>query len=722
MNEFIQVADAYYVRASSSRIDDRTHVLTCEHTFAVLDRRGDIHPHGRGQQGLYHRGTRFLSRLEVTVTGIAPLLLRSALQPDGSELIVDATNPDLLQGTEVWLQANHLHLARRILLTENACHQRFVVRSHALEPRAVTVTVHHDADFRDLFEVRGSVRTARGEMLPPEVGHDRVVLGYRGLDGVVRTVAVESRPAPLRLTPTATTFACELEPHRELAFEIVCTCQVGGERRAGHRPPPAYDHAHATRRLGLRTLRAGMARYRSASPACDAWLERSAADVRQMLATTPEGCYPHAGVPWYATVFGRDGLWTAFECLLLQPRIARGVLAHLAALQALTDDADSDAQPGKILHERRDGEMAALGEIPFGRYYGSVDATPLFVWLAGQYWRRTGDRALVQELWPAIGRALEWCSRVDERGFVAYRRSTPRGLANQGWKDSHDAVFHADGSLADGPIALCEVQAYTHAALLAGAELAALLGETTRARGWLDAADRLQQAFERHFWCEPIGTYALALDGAGRPCCVRTSNPGHCLLGELVPPQRARAVVDALLARDSWSGFGIRTVSAREPRYNPMSYHNGSVWPHDNAIIAWAMARRGFHAGARQVFAGMLRASETIELHRLPELFCGMTRRGDEGPVLYPVACSPQAWAAGAAFLLLEACLGLEVDAVRGELRVARTQLPEGVPSVLLANLELGSERVDVEFRAGDDGATDVRLLRGSARLVVQGA
>ncbi len=724
MNDFIQVADAFYVRATSNRIDDRTHVLMCDDTFAVFDRRGDVHPHGRGQQGLYHRGTRFVSRLELTVAGATPLLLRSALANDASELVVDSSNPDVAHDGEPWLAAEQLHVHRRILVTGTACHQRIVVHSYALVPFDVAVTVHHEADFRDVFEVRGATRVRRGEMLPASCTADGVVLRYRGLDGIVRALCIEGTPHPQRQTATATTFACHLEPMARCTLEVVCTCGFGEQFGCtpGARTGPTYAVGLTSQHERRRTLRDGMARFRTSHPSCDAWLERAEVDLQSMLASTHDGWYPYAGVPWYATVFGRDGLLTAYESLLVDPRIARGVLAHLAALQAHDDDESRDAQPGKILHELRDGEMATLGEIPFGRYYGSVDATPLFVVLAGAYWRRSGDRGFVQQQWPAIDAALAWCARTDERGFVSYLRRTPRGLANQGWKDSHDAVFHADGTLADGPVALCEVQAYVHAAHLAGAELAAVAGEPERAQALRDAAARLRGAFERHFWCEELGTYALALDGDGRQCRVRTSNPGHCLLGELVAPERARAVVDTLLAADSWSGFGIRTVSARERRFNPMAYHNGSVWPHDNALMGLWLAGRVYRPAAAQVFRGLLHAAEGVELRRLPELFCGMQRRGDDGPILYPVACSPQAWAVASVFLMLQGCLGLEVDGVRGEVAVDRPELPDGVHTLTLANLEVGAERIDLEFRRRTGGAgADVFVRRGDVRLVVHG-
>lgn len=723
MSDFIQVADAFYVRASSNRVDDRTHVLKCDDAFAVFDRRGDVHPHGRGQQGLYYRGTRFLSRFEITLGGSPPLLLSSATKVDSAELVVDSTNVDLARDGVVWLAANLVHVCRSTLLTEDACHQRFVVHNYAPHPVDIALTLHHDADFRDVFEVRGSVRARRGELLAPRVGDGHVVLRYRGLDDLVRAVSIECTPRPQRSTAAATTFHCHLEAQGECVLQVVCRCGFGDD--FGARPAPRdtdYDAALARQRERTETLRNGSARFSTSDAACNAWLERSESDLRMMLAATSDGWFPHAGVPWYSTVFGRDGLLTAFECLLIDPRIARGVLGHLAALQATTTDEARDAQPGKILHELRDGEMAALGEIPFGRYYGSVDATPLFVLLAGHYWRRTGDLAFVRRLWPAIEAALAWCDHNTTDGFVSYQRYTPVGLANQGWKDSHDAVFHADGTLANEPIALCEVQAYVYGARLLAADVADALGNAPRAVELRAAAAALQIAFERRFWCEELGTYALALDGDGRPCRVRTSNPGHCLLTGLATPERAARVVAGLLAPDSWTGFGIRTAAAGQRRYNPLAYHNGSVWPHDNALIAFGMARYGFRDEAQQVLGAMRHASELLDLRRLPELFCGLPRRPDEGPTLYPVACAPQAWAIGASFLLLQSCLGIDVDGVRGEVVVTRPSLPDWLDQVTIANLPVGAGHLDLQFRhrPARRGGAEVIALRGDAPLVVR--
>ena len=403
--------------------------------------------------------------------------------------------------------------------------------------------------------------------------------------------------------------------------------------------------------------------------------------------------------------------------------MARGVLRTLAATQATAYDPKSDAQPGKILHERRHGEMANLGEVPFRRYYGTVDATPLFLLLAGMYFERTGDRETLLEIWPNIEVALRWIDEYgdwDGDGFVEYFRETASGLANQGWKDSYDAIFHADGSLAEGPIALCEVQGYVYAAKRSLAAVADQLGHGALASKLISDAEHLRETFERAFWCADLGTYALALDGAKCPCRVRSSNAGHVLFTGIADPQRARRTADTLLSRASFSGWGIRTIAQGEARYNPMSYHNGSVWPHDNALIALGLARYGFKAEAARVFAGLFDAAVHQESRRLPELFCGFMRRPHHGPTAYPVACSPQAWAAAAPFSLLAACLGLELAYERNQIRFREPVMPDFLDEVVIRNLRLGSSWVDVRLhRYGPDVTANVLAREGSLRVAV---
>jgi glycogen debranching enzyme len=714
--DVIEVGDQFYIRAQSSLADDRTRVLLYGDTFAVFNRYGDIQALGYGQQGIFHKETRYLSNLEVHIGGVRPLLLSSTVRVDNVLLAVDLTNPDMVVAPDVPLLRGTLHIYRTKFLVEGTCFDRFAIQNFGQVPVDAKIAVRFASDFADIFEVRGQRRLRRGVRLPPEIERSAVVLPYQGLDGVVRRTRIECSSPDVEISESALSLPFHLKPREESVFCVNVVCEHGAADQATR---PTYES-------GLRDRNSA----RLSSPLTDIdiytgneqfndWLNRSHADLDMMIASTPYGPYPYAGVPWYSTVFGRDGLITALELLWLAPKVAEGVLSYLAATQATVSDPKRDAEPGKILHEIRTGEMAQLGEVPFGRYYGSVDSTPLFVLLAARYYHRTGNLEFMRGIWPNIEAALAWIDEsgdFDGDGFVEYARHCDTGLLQQGWKDSQDSVFHQDGSFAVPPIALCEVQGYVFAAKKEIADVAADLGFHRYSEALHLQARQLQERFQRVFWSEELSMFALALDGEKKPCLVRSSNAGQCLFTGIASPALARRTIEALLSPSFFSGWGLRTISTDEKRYNPMSYHNGSVWPHDNALIAFGLRDSKDKRLALRILEGLLDLSVFVELHRLPELICGFPRRPGKGPTLYPVACSPQAWASGAVFMTLQACLGISIDARECRIYLANAALPEALPHVRIRNLKIGDACIDLALRRHEH-AVAVEVLRRTGNI-----
>jgi glycogen debranching enzyme len=715
--------DEFYIRTPHGPADDRHLVLKQGETFAVLDRSGDIFPLGLAENGLYHEGTRYLSRFSIRIGGERPLLLSSAVKADNALVTVDLTNLDLTTAQDegqddINIPRGTLHVARILVLWEGVFYEQLRLRNYGAERIEVPVILEFDADYADIFEVRGTVRERRGERLRPKREEGGVTLGYRGLDGVVRRTRVRVRPPRARFTERAARLDVTLAPHAEETFDLTFACERQGPRRR----TLAFTTAAEAAGDALAGRRAQICEVVTSNDQFNEWLQRSVSDLAMMMTDTTHGPFPYAGVPWFSTPFGRDSIITALECLWAAPAVARGVLGYLASTQATETDPRADAQPGKILHEARGGEMAALGEIPFGRYYGSHDATPLFIVLAAAYYRRTGDRAFIEGLWPNIEAALDWIDRdgdADGDGFVEYLRQSSSGLVHQGWKDSHDAVSHADGRAPNGPLALCEIQAYVYAAWRGAGGLARLLDRAGVADVLEGRAEALRVQFEDRFWCEDLGTYALALDGDKVPCAVAASNAGHALFAGIAAADRARRVGRTLVGPESFSGWGIRTLATTEVRYNPMSYHNGSIWPHDNALIASGLARYGLRDEALMVFEALFDASIHMDLHRLPELFCGFRRRSGERPTLYPVACNPQAWASASIFMFLQAALGLEVDVPARTVRLTRAKLPPFLEEMLIRNLSVGPFSLDLRLeRHHDDVGVSVLRRQGDVQVV----
>jgi len=689
-------------------------------SFAMFDEFGDVHELERSPTGLFHHDTRFLSRLHLTLEGHRPLILSSTVRPDNVLLDVDLTNPDLYEGDRLVLAKDTFHLSRSKFLWQAGCYELFTIVSYAEERMRLRLGLEFAADFADIFEIRGTPRKRRGAVTCELRSPAEVAFVYGSLDGVPRTTRICFAPAPATLTPTRAEFDLELDARERRAISVTVHCDHGTEPRpAETRFFPAMRCARRSRALARR----GTAAIETSNESINAVLSRSSADLAMLTTETPYGPYPYAGVPWFSTAFGRDGVITALEMLWLDPSVARGVLTFLAAHQGKSEEPQADMEPGKILHERRECELARLGEVPFGRYYGSIDSTPLFVALAGLYWRRTGDRETLEAIWPNVKGCLDWIKHYGDRdddGFVEYSRMRESGLRNQGWKDSEDAIFHADGSLAAGSIALCEVQGYVYLALRLAAEMAADFGDQVTCREARSRADRLQRQFEEAFWCEELGTYALALDGGKKPCRVRSSNAGQLLFTGIARPDRAARVAQGLAGRDFSTGWGVRTVSSREKRFNPTSYHNGSIWPHDNALIGLGLARYGHTNQALALTCAVFDAATHMHLRRLPELFCGFERKRDKSPTLYPVACAPQAWAACAPFALLQACLGLEIDADGAMVTLHRPRLPPFLDWLKVSRLQVGASRLDLLFRRQDQSVAVSLLAReGDAEVEV---
>jgi glycogen debranching enzyme len=710
---FIEVENKFYILATSSFADQRYMVLKEGDTFGIFDYHGDIHKIGEGKQGIFHDGTRHVARMEMNINGERPMLLSSSPREDNQMLSIDLTNPDLPMDNEELVLRGTIHILRSKFLWQSCYHERIDLVNFGLEPVTVTVELTCDADFADIFEVRGSTRERKGDLLKTVYEKDQMTYSYRGLDKITRTTNVRFSPAPDKIENNRANFIATLEPQEKMSIEIEMIFGNADENNTS----VDFESAKTAMNAHMKKTSAYCADIITSNHRFNEWIARSKYDLITMTSKTSYGLYPYAGVPWYSTPFGRDGIITALECLWVEPELAKGVLNYLSNTQARNFNDFKDAEPGKIFHETRGGEMAELGEIPFKLYYGTIDATPLYICLAGAYLDRTNDVQTIQNIWPNILLALDWIDKygdIDGDGFVEYKTKSSKGLTNQGWKDSQDSVFHEDGRLAGEPIALCEVQGYVYDAKVKGCRMAKILGHHGLAARLESEAEELKAHFNDKFWSEEKHTYVIALDGKKDPCNVLSSNAGHCLFSGIATPERAALIAKKLAGETMFSGWGIRTIATDEARYNPMSYHNGSIWPHDNAIIVQGFSRYGLMSEASKIMGATFDTAEHMEGQRLPELFCGFERLQEKSPTLYPVACSPQAWSVGAVFMMIQACLGLQIDAARNTIVFSNPMLPPFLRDITITNLRLNNKVLAIQVRSSKEGCSAVLLTPDS--------
>jgi glycogen debranching enzyme len=675
------------------------HALVLKHDrlFLLVNLHGNITPAGSCSLGLYQDDTRILSEYRLTVRGGPPVLL-SAQVPRSYGGLIDLAVNDLPFGGNPWDPRNVIHIRRELTLTDRLV-ERMTLTSHLRTPLDYWVEIAFGADFADIFEVRGWRRDGRGQHFAPQIRNGSLVFAYRGLDGRTVRSVVRFRHPPDRLT--AATARWDLRLHGERRVELEWEIHAEDATR---RPFPLRGLDDCSARLDsvYHAWQEKASRWTTDAGDFDHLLRRAADDLRALHVEVDGQSVISAGIPWYSTIFGRDSIITSLQALPLNPEIAAGTLRYLASRQGEREDPYTEEQPGKILHELRRGEMARSGEIPHVPYYGSIDATPLWLILLHETWRWTGDAALSRELLPHADRALEWIDRhgdLDGDGFVEYARASEKGLVNQGWKDSGDGVPFPDGRLPEPPIALVEVQGYVYDAKVRMAELYHALGHPDRAAALRQQAAALRERIRDAFWLEELGTFALALDRDKHPIPTATTNAGHLLWSRVPAPDQARRLALRFLEPDFFSGWGIRTLSAAHPVFNPMSYHNGSVWPHDNAIVVLGMALHGYARSALPVVRALYEAGIHDDSQRLPELYCGMPRGRGHRPVAYPVSCSPQAWASGSLFMLLQALLGIYAEAPARVLHIRDPVLPDFLSDLTVSGLPIGGTRVALQFR-----------------------
>lgn len=715
-------------------------------SFAVVDSLGEsprLYTAG-SELGFYFSDTRYLQTWEMTFNGQRPVALAHELKFRGNTVVFSMTNRDLPRvdgvggdGKSPGRIPREKFLIRRILALHNdTLYETVEIRNFDSETHTLQIEQWAGGKFDDVFEVRGFSRPKRGKMLAPqELGHSEnekhrmSLLQYEGLDGKTRKTYILRyfEAEKIRVSPNLVGYFTRVTVPAKgtvflktvVSFDKPPSSQFMGSAYGGLTVVQKMEllgkEAEAFPFWGL-TLRTDNSMINRA-------IRNAQTDIFTLLTEEEGGIhYPYAGIPWFSAPFGRDGLITAYQLLPWYPTFARGVLEYAFRSLGSREDSFTDEQPGKVFHEMRRGEMALTREVPFIPYYGSVDSTPLALILLYEYVRWTMDLESLKHWWPEALRAMGWIEKwgdIDGDGFLEYARQSATGLVNQGWKDSHDSVMHENGELAQTPIRLCEVQGYAFRARIAMSGLARLLGKRDLAQRFRMEALQLKIKFLESFWDFQKKFVYLALDGNSKPCKVLTSNMGHCLWSEILDQDQARAVAAHLMSESMFSGYGIRTLADTEVAYNPMSYHNGSCWPHDNSMIMEGFRYYGFTNELEQLALAMIGVLEASDDFRLPELFCGFRRRGGGPPVPYEVACKPQAWAAGSIFLMIRSMLGIQMDVDQNHVVVNSPFLTPRIGMLEVNGLKGRDWELDLLFRRGQSGTTvDVTRKKGSVRVL----
>lgn len=733
-----------------------TLTLKDDDLFLITDTLGNVPGHTptrfstESSLGLFCQDTRFLNRLELQIGGQLPILLSSTAQR-GYALSVLCTNPYLPQ-EQIYAETISIH---REIVLNGGVFEEVILTNYGTKPASFEISLSFDADFVDLFEVRGWTREQKGSVLrlmaeqgveqesPEPVSaapallvkkgdSDQVCkefsLPYRGLDGSVmetRIRFIDLQPHQLR--GTTALWHLHLEPHGTCKLSYRVELLMGNRPASQVHTPATLAQAKAAEAMEEENWRQQITRIRSDNRDFNQVVQQAERDIYLLRQSFGQGKTVSAGIPWFCTLFGRDSLITASQVLVLDPSLAKETLQILAQYQGQVEDEWREEEPGKILHELRLGEMARCREIPHTPYYGSVDATPLWLMLLADTFAWTRDQELLDRLWPNALAAMDWIDRnLRSTGYLSYQRRSPLGLDNQGWKDSGDCIVDRQGRLASGPIALSEVQAYVYAAKLRLSHLAHYLNHIDLAQRWQQEAKDLQTRFNRDFWISDLDYCALALDGDGKPVDSITSNPGHCLSLGILFPDKAHSVAERLMAPDMFNGWGIRTLSRDAPAYNPMGYHVGSVWPHDTGLIAQGLRQLDLVDPALELAQGLIDMTRQQPYHRPPELFCGYERTDAETPVPYPVACSPQAWASGTIFQLIQIMINGVPDAPNNQLRIIDPALPPSLHQLSIHNLKVGGTILDLELaresthRGPTTTSCRVAKKRGNLRVVIE--